>query len=36
MEGAGLLLEPPAAAAERAWHFELVEESLTAPVFKTS
>ena len=36
MEGDGLLLEPPAAAAERAWQFELVEESLTAPVFETS
>ena len=36
MRGNGLLLEAPAAAAERARQIELVEESLTAPVFETS
>ena len=36
MEGDGQLLEDPTAAAERARQFELVEESLTAPVFETS
>ena len=35
-EADGLLLEAPTAAAERARQIELVEESLTAPVFETS